>query len=944
VTDASPAALLIEANKAETAAEAANRLDALTHGPYDLDLPEIEQPLSDVLWKLQRSTLDSPRTAVGIITTLIIPLVFHTGRGRARRILTRSLRAWLDEFPPGVRLGAERTVAGYVMDNCPPEGAELEIDLLRLLGVRTTKVVERLWFVATEHPDTEAGDLARAALASWGLDKSGTARMARQLRERIGKGEPSIVGAAIVGLGVPDLLANTFDEYLVKEPDGTSDYEADRFIRLASSIADQHGSEVGLQAFAFETALGLARQGSESARFSLLLGGDVAPHCDWGRVPAAFFSWMRGDLGDPGAGVGANRWRAYLRLRDCVRPRQLAGWRFAGPLPNALKEDALRDTLVEFTSQTEFGLAKEEAWRMAVMNGDLGFLDWFYPGVSEEKSPYIQQSAIHVLACFRNGMVPDLACKWVTDRLDFDPAIGGHEFPRRDAAIRLLWSWPCWKGFRALARFGFTYRGLVGYDSINALSSVSYELAKKQPTRVVRQLLAIITDPRAEQHWRLVASEALATLAGARLVPRKCVDEIEGLPTDPRLGRNDQMRCFRAVIDLPSESVRSDTIGAAWGALSDTSMKSDLRVEAALVVAVHRPRELSRLMQAFGLRGLDSQPSVGRQTMPELAWLAGYAYRKRPSLYAPAIESLIRDENDAIRSYALEAVRNAHLRRPRLKLPLSLALAISEAAQGRGTGHDWPGQAISVLAEIAPSVLAGVDWASALSEWRPDIKLLLANALGSAARVRPAAKENGLNWLLTLVREGDYQVRRAALRGIGGISQHTLRSAIGTWAVADDVDLRIRAAEACAWIDFNDAPDLPEFRRETADLLFMDQSSLVRVAFRRSWMESRNRHWADDYLKKLAEVDPASNVSIAANWKYAEALIRLGDDETARRVDRLAQRELPAHATFWLRSVAKQVDEAWKKAKSNWPAPIPYWTGGLGVDHLFKFQRRQANG
>ena len=145
--------------------------------------------------------------------------------------------------------------------------------------------------------------------------------------------------------------------------------------------------------------------------------------------------------------------------------------------------------------------------------------------------------------------------------------------------------------------------------------------------------------------------------------------------------------------------------------------------------------------------------------------------------------------------------------------------------------------------------------------------------------------------------DGHYQVRRAAYRGLQWTAAPLLQQWCWTWAASAGRSLRLRAAEASAWL----LPDGEQGKTYVTlyDRLATDPEPEVRQAAQRMRQERRKRLWAEAYLTHMLQVlqdGTHSNADMLAAWPYMESVKRVGDD-TMIRTARMALRnpDLPPH-------------------------------------------------
>ena len=134
----------------------------------------------------------------------------------------------------------------------------------------------------------------------------------------------------------------------------------------------------------------------------------------------------------------------YSRVRDCVRPRQLAGWsaQVAESTLAVILNDATRDTKVSGVYRTLGMDLKRHAWDVLLSVGYTEMLspEMFEAAIATETSPFVRQNIIEWLACFRYREIPPTLELWVTDNKRIARDAAAADLPFRTASTRLLQS------------------------------------------------------------------------------------------------------------------------------------------------------------------------------------------------------------------------------------------------------------------------------------------------------------------------------------------------------------------------------------------------------------------------------------------------------------------------------------------------------------------------
>ncbi len=315
------------------------------------------------------------------------------------------------------------------------------------------------------------------------------------------------------------------------------------------------------------------------------------------------------------------------------------------------------------------------------------------------------------------------------------------------------------------------------------------------------------------------------------------------------------------------------------------------------------------------------------------AHIIGLLYISHPEMFISLVADLIGTLSWASavqllgKLYALDGDRD---QQPH---PRELVDALLQRVRQRQTRTGAELELIRMTAHLIPEDFALEPWDHFWLDWLPDARAALADALGTLHEISGAADTQRVRLLQMLTSDGQYLVRRAAYRGLQRCAAPILQQWCWTWALSDERTLRMRAAEACAWL-------LPEGEQGNtyatlSRVLGTDSEPGVRQAVMRTRQERRKRLWAQAYLTRVMEAMQASSISnadVLAAWPYAEALKRVGDDTTIRTLrTTLGTNELLPNIRHWYQLILKETGEGWEKAIKKWPQPGNMWTGSLEV-------------
>jgi hypothetical protein len=320
-----------------------------------------------------------------------------------------------------------------------------------------------------------------------------------------------------------------------------------------------------------------------------------------------------------------------------------------------------------------------------------------------------------------------------------------------------------------------------------------------------------------------------------------------------------------------------------------------------------------------GVRILDSATTNGWQ-----AFLIGLLFRQDKDRFAAAV-------SDALARAPLEALHQllGSLRHHGKACPGMVSDALRVRVLRCCNRASTDTQLIDVLAAIAPSKLlklcAGNDWA----DWLAEARKTLCEAIRGIAADHEVNRSDAIEALEKFMRDASFQVRRSAYRAIASCGGSRLESTCEGWSRSTDVELRKRAAEAAAWLPIIDYSDEAVSRFGFG----WDPEPSVREIWGGVFSARRKRHWSDEYVALVLEAAAGDNRSIVNAYRYGRALSKVGDDESARRIEKfLGNTDLRPNVRHWLRRVASEIRKGWKKVTDKWPEPWSHEPGT--VDHL----------
>jgi hypothetical protein len=914
-------------------------LDALLLLLQEIDDLLTERPTKDAYdlkvqayRSLRGATSDNADIGYDLILQKLLPwLIGPDGpddadyaRGSARTIFT----TWLAQYPEDARQGVLQAVLetlGAALHSQPT--AQL-CWTISGLGYRQTALVDGLWELV--HRDTdEIGDVALRALAQLGIQEPGRRQLLDELHKRFALRRTLPLIGALTTLA--DITTVRVAESYLNQPPAENESPVLRILVLGilAHIADAHDDMSDLQEEIWNMMVRLYEAAPERYTSDIYLNGSIASQCDTSSVPTYLIKWLEQHPEDTEQALNYRR-LLYLRLSECVRPRQLMGVSLTdSPETIALLwRDANRNSHNTRLWTTLESRTKQQAWETLILLGDDATLSrsQFDSAVVQEESGFLRGTIMELLACFRWRRLPSQVVAWITEREDIKRESVSGELPFRRGAVRMARSAATRQAFDALLDFGITFEGATLREPIEALASVSLALTRKRRPGIVETLLETIEHGEDERH-RTAAAEALSWIASENLLPPQHLPRLAAIVEDERRGDFERSCLVHVYGQVPRQNVTP----AILDILRLLTTSSNRLVAVAAMEALAQNGTLLELpevlesvhtVHAVGDRwdyASDTEPD--NRTTSMIVTVYSYAHER----LAPAMASLLRTVNAFKLPALLSSLEAIHAMTGE-QLPVEVRDALqNRLSQLQDALYITPAELLQACARFIPDTLAGQEWREQWNAWGPETRAALAEALGKGSYSTQKTQEQASLQLLQLMCDAQYRVRRAAYRSLAGIAPTIVFHTCIAWASAPMIALRQRAAEAMHWLPQAETNVLID---QEGRALAADADPVVREAWARSFAERRQRSWAHGYLEQVRTVYGKGNKQRLAVWRYAHALTSTGDDSTIVELQKdLASYRMAAHERQWLRWILDKSQEQWQKATRQWPEPWFDWTG-----------------
>ncbi len=774
--------------------------------------------LIDSFRMLRDATVDDPAAAQSFILDAMLPELeqrdLPVGQRHFLHYLREDLVKWIEQYQEPERTSLRNHVLDELIQRVASSDPRNAIWTIIQIGYRREDLPAVLRSIARKNPD-ELGDLALLALADLGTSTRAHPWLLRSLHTRTRDHWSLPLNQALRLLGSPASLDVVYQSWLSSDAvvKGIERFDRSYALRILTSVADKHDRQKTLQDTIWSRLAELWRGQSEEYELDLYLGSDVIPLCNSQRVVPDVLQWLTGS--DTSTNMRL-RYLLYSRLIDSIRPLQLKGWGQGLP-PAALtlvREDAFLDTKILVLAHTEEAFQKEAAWEIALTAGsqEALSLEWFRSGVENETSPFDQAKILDRLACFRLDPIPDTLTRWVREHLDTDKQLEGiqrdAQLTLRISAMQVMASAESRDSFETLLNFGLEVDGQVLRDSADALADVAASLIRTGDRTIEQRLVEVACDPPAPRH-RTAAIGALERLSLDDLLTGDGFLELEALLFHESVPEY-ELSTVVAILGYvsgykPSERVVNRIQG--WAAEPQTDLG---RRSLGLLAHKHLLEGRDELLRnALGLERTEEGYRLvsNPPRFEEWSRLVGLLYTLDPYGLQDVIVYLL--ESYGPREWfkareLLSAIAFAHsgADKPPVSDRLRAAiLAQTRIRQGAGMADT---SIFDLLARILPDDLASEDWSTEVSNWIPDSRAALADALGEAVYSSRLVKEKATRHLLMLAGDSQYAVRRSAYRALLRLSSEDLAEVCHVYIRSADVQRRQRAAEAYGWLARNE--------------------------------------------------------------------------------------------------------------------------------------------
>jgi hypothetical protein len=838
-----------------------------------------------------------------------------------------SFRQWLDQYPQNEMEPLREQVLDWLISRLETDRVSAQkkhqnyqalsniCSLLSYVGYRRPDI-EAILENIERQDNGEAGDIALSTLTTLGITGPKQIEWLGRLRMRLIKRQSPRLLSTLHRFDSPqalDLIRDLWRDR--KSIEKLAFHDIDLLLWHIASIADSHSDNARLQDKAWATVLRFGKH-HPKLKTTLYIAGSLSTTIDSPKVIPYFF-YLMGQR-DETDQIGDGRRLAQYRIEECSRPRQLRSWSKiprSSEVIDLLRSDATENTKLRVRMTTSEQMKKEGAWHTLLLLGDRNLLsaEWFEQAIAQEDDRYVRAHLMRYLACHRITKLPQSLIDWVTTPFDMEQDSPDHseddEIFSREAAAELVASAGTMEAFRVLLNFGLNLKGDALYDSIEALEEITRFMVSQGSIEVIDELYECFANAPLSRH-RIAAAAALEDLAISGQLPSEHFK---------RLAELVEIKEDRFELSFLISTLRNDPQGLSEKLVERLATWAEEEPDKLSVIALetlagdnHLPRYLDRLAPKVGLSSIDDEWRI-TENLPNYGFREnslGWLFTYDTDTFSKAMADLLGSRSWRVVEDVMDHLVRTKRRDKEFSVPGAVINAIVDRIYKMETRSFSEPGLFRVLEILEPKKLLEEDWDKQWNNWRPGARAALARALGRLRFRNPELKGRIVYFLLSLVLDNDYGVRRAALQAISKVDPHVLFAACYAWINSQDLELKKRSAEAYGWITPSD------YTRSTEiifSLAVCDPEPEVRKIAEQTWKDTMKRKRARQYLQKIKRAQPSSD-DIFRLWCYGNALTHVGDDSTVEALRKLRYRKgLPVHLAKWFAVLAEDTEKKWKK-------------------------------
>ena len=779
--------------------------------------------------------------------------------------------------------------------------------LLAAIGLRTKEAVRRLERLL-DGADKDLSDTALFVLARLGVPLEKRSKILSSVTDQLANNKIKDQRGTIVAL---EELSSPSHPALSKELLRVAEKELDEkeidfalCFGAASRVAERQPKNTELHQAIWSVFKRFWR--------TMRMTPSYANSCN---IPETLKDYVDSLINENGENPTAGDYITLSRISELVSPNHLSGWNQIdlNKLAPVLKELATLDTKIEGRFTTTSLRLKTEAWHLALTARIPDVDQWIDAAILDETNPDCARQVAAIIACVQPAT---LSTRFLNE-IQQEPV--GKEWTRHLGLIEIARSCSNEQCLDALLNFGLTKDGHVLLSTLNAIIDCALAQARAGNKLAVQKVLdkTHVTCKKRHREAAIGAFCELSTEKG--IVSRADLNRLWDFANDETLDEYSRKSAYGAISVSGAEVSRDQLaklveFGKEEGELSwracEVLVKRnlvDLKQDEWLQKKLRLKHQHEKL--AFSS---DEEIPIWQ------AYLIGHSFLREPSFYSELISLLISSCSEKSLYqlfYPLEEI--GHL------CPENVSMALAQRIQKSNSSARTNVELFRILRIVSPSKLFALAKLSEWKEWLPVARAAFADNIGKAAAQDSRLSGEAATLLLAFTRDAAYQVRRTAYRALASAEKARLRNQCEVWSLTANVEYRKRGAEAISWLTSDSYPD-PSITRFGFD---WDPERVVRETCK----GTTPRRWRLALARKYVEAlqgECLKKSGVGEAYRYARALEKLGDDETADQIrEFMSQNILSSYSGHMLAQTEKAIRNNWKKETRKWPEPWAHETG-----------------
>lgn len=642
---------------------------------------------------------------------------------------------------------------------------------------------------------------------------------------------------------------------------------------------------------------------------TVLMDGRIVPTLNFEPVIPEMLKWlntMRELEND-----GFRLWRITNRLFECHRPKQLDSW--YGSLTtdslSIVSEQAQINTGTSDTSRSIESEGKFAACKTLLMSGSSDTPQLLVAAYSTDEEWMLHRSIAKLSCGIQIDPMPPFVIQRIEEERNPDE-IDSHEFAFRETALSIARSSGSKEAFDALLNFGFTLRGGVLLTWSETLSTVAYDLCRRDSPGIVEAIIEKLSAGQ-EPRYREAAARVLSFLGARSLLNEDVVATVlqgildEDLPDYARADLVNSLHTLEFSADSETMSVVST--------MTFSTDQPNLRLESSVFLIRQGcwTEYVDQFWQLIGWGRPEDIPAAPEGHLDDWkCMIVAELFLKDSTRFTNAMVFVLKNCDDDVCSRVCRSLRRGH------EFPKSVVDCI-ETRLVAGTNHfSSPAYLFAALGHMDPSRLVSDAIWSHRDEWILGAKIGCIDAIREVEGQEETFKHEAIARLDALCGDSAVAVRRAANRAILAMSSEGDLITNLFKKRAEPKQPLWRHMLAAETLEFLPNSVRAELGADELEQLKYHRFRQVREQVEVSLKAALERDNAAHCRARLLSMVVGNNDEVLSLFPYGDALAQIGDldDLHAVREFLTEHQELQLNARAWLQEIINQIA---KRFKSN---------------------------